>query len=178
MLTLLRIFSNTVIMRQFFQEPQSQISEVIAIVRSKIRGIPMQDDDIILAMREAREVITRYCHIRKVPGGNSQNNPYNSSGCRDATFLWANMSTDILLYMWYKWQERAASTGECNGGVTISDQPSVDGMTRIQLGDSSITLGANDGTDSGLWKQAHRPNLDDLIMNYRDQLNEHRRLPY
>lgn len=143
------------------------------IIKHMTQGLDLYDQDYFMALAETREVITRYCHIDRVPWRNPRWNNY--SGVRDASFLWCRMASDLVLYDYWRKQERQGGGEGCGQG-SIEDNISIDGVTNITLGDSSVAFGANTGTEAGLWKQAHRPNFDDFIMNYKDQLKEYRKL--
>lgn len=91
---------------------------VIALIKRKLRGIDMTEDDIRLAAEEAQQVIINYCNIQSVPDV--------------LRFTWANMAVDILKSL------NAEDTGEAVSG----------GPSSINMGDTSLSFssgGSNTG---------------------------------
>jgi hypothetical protein len=99
-----------------------------------------------LATEEVEQAIKNYCNIDKVPD--------------ELKFVWANMAIDLIRY------EKAVK-GNDTEDISIAD------VASISMGDTSINLGGG-GANSA--KKSHIPNLDQIVMNNKAQLNRYRRM--
>ena len=91
---------------------------VLDLIKRKLKGIEMADEDIQLAADEAEQVILNYCNITVVPDA--------------LRFTWANMAVDILKSL------NADATGEAVSG----------GPSSVSMGDTSLSFsssGSNSG---------------------------------
>jgi len=121
------------------------------IVRTKIKNEAITELDIQLAVNEVEEVIKNYCNIDTIPDA--------------LKFTWANMSVDLVLYQY----ESNISADDVLAGIDASD------ISNLKIGDTQIALQGNDSERSKTLK-SHRPNLDQIVMNNKQQLNRFRRM--
>mgnify|MGYP004645691157 FL=1 len=89
---------------------------IIELVKRKLRGIEMTEDDIRLAVEEAQQVILNFCNISEVPAA--------------LRFTWANMATDILKSL------NAEDTGGAVSG----------GPASISMGDTNLSFSTSGST--------------------------------
>lgn len=112
-------------------------------------------DDITcqLAVEEVEQAIKNYCKIDKVPD--------------ELKFVAANMAIDLIRY-------EQSITGENPEGL---EEISIADVSSIKIGDTSITLGkGTENTAVDRSRDSHKPNLDEVVLNYRAQLNAFRRM--
>lgn len=127
--------------------------ELVKLVKQKQRKIDFTDDEIYNALLEIEQVIKNYCAIPQVPDA--------------LMYTWCNMAIDLLLYSY----EVNTTPNDVLEAFDPSD------VSTIKLGDTTITMGdkyRNNARSRTL--QSHQSNLDDIITNYRAQLNNFRRL--
>lgn len=124
---------------------------VYEIVRAKIKDVAITEPDIQLAVDEVEEVIKNYCSIDEVPEG--------------LKYTWANMSVDLVRYQY----ESSISADDVLAGIDASD------VSNLKIGDTQIALQGNNSERSKTLK-SHRPNLDQIVMNNKQQLNRFRRM--
>ena len=127
--------------------------ELVKIIKQKYKKVEFTDDDILLCLQEVEQAIKNYCSIPEIPEA--------------LKYTWCNMSIDLLLY-----NHEVNTTPE---DVLEAFYPS--DVSTIQLGDTKIMLGdkyRNNQRSRTL--QSHNANLDDIVMNYKAQLNQFRRL--
>lgn len=124
---------------------------VYEIVRAKIKDVAITEPDIQLAVDEVEEVIKNYCSIDEVPEG--------------LKYTWANMSVDLVRYQY----ESNISTDDVLAGIDASD------VSNLKIGDTQIALQGNN-SERGKTLKSHRPNLDQIVMNNKAQLNRFRRM--
>ncbi|MFA5638822.1 MAG: hypothetical protein WC961_08080 [Anaerovoracaceae bacterium] len=124
---------------------------VYEIVRAKIKDVAITEPDIQLAVDEVEEVIKNYCSIDEVPEG--------------LKYTWANMSVDLVRYQY----ESNISTDDVLAGIDASD------VSNLKIGDTQIALQGNN-SERGKTLKSHRPNLDQIVMNNKQQLNKFRRM--
>lgn len=121
------------------------------IVRAKIKNEAITELDIQLAINEVEEVIKNYCNIDTIPDA--------------LKFTWANMSVDLVRYQY----ESNISADDVLAGIDASD------VSNLKIGDTQIALQGNNSERSKILK-SHRPNLDQIVMNNKQQLNRFRRM--
>jgi hypothetical protein len=121
------------------------------IVRAKIKNEAITELDIQLAVSEVEEVIKNYCSIDTIPEA--------------LKFTWANMSVDLVRYQY----ESNISADDVLAGIDASD------VSNLKIGDTQIALQGNNSERSKTLK-SHRPNLDQIVMNNKQQLNRFRRM--
>ena len=121
------------------------------IVRAKIKNEAITELDIQLAVSEVEEVIKNYCNIDTIPDA--------------LKFTWANMSVDLVRYQY----ESNISADDVLAGIDASD------VSNLKIGDTQIALQGNN-SERGKTLKSHRPNLDQIVMNNKEQLNRFRRM--
>ena len=121
------------------------------IVRAKIKDEAITELDIQLAINEVEEVIKNYCNIDTIPDA--------------LKFTWANMSVDLVRYQY----ESNISADDVLAGIDTSD------VSNLKIGDTQIALQGNN-SERGKTLKSHRPNLDQIVMNNKEQLNRFRRM--
>jgi hypothetical protein len=127
--------------------------ELVKIIKQKQKKVTVTDDDILACLKEVEQAIKNYCHIPEVPVA--------------LNYTWCNMSVDLLLYQ----HEVNTTPNDVLEAFDPSD------VSTIKVGDTSISLGdkyRNNARSRTL--QSHNSNLDDIVLNYRAQLNNFRRL--
>lgn len=131
--------------------------QILRIVRVKNKNIDMADDEIGLLINEVEQKIKNYCWRPSVP--------------KQLYYTWANMVLDIISY-----QEAANSSNSSNDGLGDISDILLGNFGTIDEGDSSWKQADVSMSPKVLAAQSHAPNLDDLIMNYREDLNLFRRI--
>lgn len=125
---------------------------VLEIVNAKILNTSITEAMRNVAIGEVEQVIKNYCKIDVVP--------------EELYFTWGNMAVDLALYT-YQSNVTSGSTDD----IDSSD------ISSIKIGDTQISLSG--GGTSGARSKAlssHKPYLDGMVMNYREQLNQFRRM--
>lgn len=126
---------------------------ILEITRSKVHIPNITDETLQFSIDEVEQVIKNYCVIDEIPSG--------------LYYTWANMTRDLVLYEYHSNPTNASTNTEIN----------MDDVTTVKVGDTQISIG--DGgktTDKGKAKASHKLNIDGITMNYRQQLNQFRRL--
>lgn len=127
--------------------------ELVKIIKQKHKKVTFTDDDILAALKEVEQAIKNYCNIPKVPEA--------------LRYTWCNMSIDLLLYNY----EVNTTPDDVLEAFDPSD------VSTIKIGDTSISLGDKYRNNSrSRILQSHNANLDDIITNFRAQLNQYRRI--
>lgn len=124
---------------------------ILEIVQAKIKNAGITELDIQLAISEVEEVIKNYCSIDTIPDA--------------LKFTWANMSVDLVRYQY----ESNISADDVLAGIDASD------VSNLKIGDTQIALQGNN-SERGKTLKSHRPNLDQIVMNNKEQLNRFRRM--
>lgn len=127
--------------------------DLTAIVKRKQTKVNLTDNEIWFALEEVEAVIKNYCQISEVPAA--------------LKFTWCNMCVDLLLYQYEANVKPEDLIVEVDAGA-VSD---------VKVGDTSISF--SDGSGSGTRGRnlkSHNSNLDSIVMNYRAQLNQFRRI--
>lgn len=129
-----------------------------AIINIKLSNIikDINEDLIPMAIDEVTQAILNYCNIKTVPD--------------ELRYVHANMVYDLVNYYYSK-------------GVGIKEGTDVDvvttegEVTSISLGDMKIGLGSISGTTStNKDSNAHTNAIDDIVLNYTEQLNQFREM--
>lgn len=127
--------------------------ELVKIIKQKQRKVKFSDDDIVLALKEVEQEIKNYCSIPAVPEA--------------LKYTWCNMSIDLLLYI----NEVNTTPDDVLNAFDPSD------VSTIKVGDTSISLGDKYRSNArSRTLQSHNANLDDIVTNFRAQLNRYRRI--
>lgn len=126
---------------------------VLEIVQAKLgeSGASMSPLSLELAVAEVEQAIKNYCSISSVPDA--------------LRFTWANMAVDLLQY------ELASSEGP-----NEDEEVDMNGVSSIRMGDTTINLGGGANSSYGRAINSHKANLDDIVMNHREQLHKFRRM--
>ena len=124
---------------------------ILEIVQAKIKNEAITELDIQLAIGEVEEVIKNYCSIDEVPDA--------------LKYTWANMAVDLVKYQY----ESTVSGGNVLDFADASD------VSNIKIGDTQIALQGG-SSDRSRTLKSHRPNLDQIVMNNKEQLNRFRRM--
>lgn len=124
---------------------------ILEIVQAKIKNAGITELDIQLAISEVEEVIKNYCSIDTIPDA--------------LKFTWANMSVDLVRYQY----QSNISADDVLAGIDASD------VSNLKIGDTQIALQGNN-SERGKTLKSHRPNLDQIVMNNKEQLNRFRRM--
>ena len=124
---------------------------ILEIVRAKIKDAAITELDIQLAIDEVQMVIKNYCSIDEVPEG--------------LKYTWTNMAADLVLYQY-------ASNNSSDDVLSDID---VGDISNLKIGDTQIALQGNN-SERGKILKSHRPNLDQIVMNNKEQLNRFRRM--
>lgn len=136
-----------------------QYLEVVKIIKAKNKRITnmenggLNDEEILLNVKEVEQTILNYCQIPRVPP--------------QLHYVWANMSVDLILYL----IETNNTPEDPLDALDVSD------LSSVKVGDTSIYVG--DKYRSNLRSrilQTHNANLDELVMAYTKQLNQFRRI--
>lgn len=126
---------------------------VLEIVQAKLgeSGAILSPLSLELAIAEVEQAIKNYCSISSVPDA--------------LCFTWANMAVDLLQY------ELASSEGP-----NEDEEVDMNGVSSIRMGDTTINLGGGANSSYGRAINSHKANLDDIVMNHREQLHKFRRM--
>lgn len=126
---------------------------VLEIVQAKLgeSGASLSPLSLELAIAEVEQAIKNYCSISSVPDA--------------LRFTWANMAVDLLRY------ELASSEGP-----NKDEEVDMSGVSSIRMGDTTINLGGGVNSSYGRAINSHKANLDDIVMNHREQLHKFRRM--
>lgn len=122
---------------------------VLEIVNLKIADATITEPEKELAVGEVEQVIKNYCNIDEVPEA--------------LNYTWANMAVDLIKYNY---------ESNNSGGEVAADAADV---SSIKVGDTQIQLGGGSNSRAKVLN-SHRPNLDQIVMNYKSQLNKFRRM--
>ena len=132
--------------------------DILEIVKTKRPNLSLEDSVIVIAVNEVEQKIKNYCTVPEVPDA--------------LRYTWANMAIDLLDY------ENAANTNS-DSGVTENDINSIlaGNFGTISMGDTSWKQGEwNYSSPYARGISAHTLNLDDIVLNYREDLNKFRRI--
>ena len=124
---------------------------ILEIVNLKMMDVTITELEKELAVGEVEQVIKNYCNIDEVPEA--------------LNYTWANMVVDLIKYNY----ESNNSGGDVLDSVDASD------VSNIKIGDTQIALQGG-SSDRSRTLKSHRPNLDQIVMNNREQLNRFRRM--
>lgn len=122
---------------------------VLEIINLKIVDATIAEPEKALAIGEVEQVIKNYCNLDRVPEA--------------LKYTWANMAVDLIKY------NHESNNG---GGDMAADAADV---SSIKVGDTQIQLGGGSSSRAKVLN-SHRPNLDQIVMNYQSQLNKFRRM--
>lgn len=138
---------------------EEQYLEVVKIVKAKNKRITdmerggLNDEEILLNVKEVEQSILNYCQIPRVPP--------------QLHYVWANMSVDLILYF----IEINNTPEDPLDGLDVSD------LSSVKVGDTSVYIGDKYRSNQrSRTLQSHDVNLDEIVMGYTKQLNQFRRI--
>lgn len=121
------------------------------IARAKIKTANITETDILLAVEEVEQAIKTYCNLEELP--------------IELMYTWANMAVELAKYEYYIYASPTSET------IDLNDVSSID------IGDTKVSLqGGNKSSEKGRAVGSHRPSLDDIVLDYKAQLNRFRRM--
>ena len=136
-----------------------QYLEVVKIVKAKNKRITdmerggLNDEEILLNVKEVEQSILNYCQIPRVPP--------------QLHYVWANMSVDLILYF----IEINNTPEDPLDGLDVSD------LSSVKVGDTSVYIGDKYRSNQrSRTLQSHNVDLDEIVMSYTKQLNQFRRI--
>lgn len=136
-----------------------QYLEVVKIVKAKNKRITdmerggLNDEEILLNVKEVEQSILNYCQIPRVPP--------------QLHYVWANMSVDLILYF----IEINNTPEDPLDGLDVSD------LSSVKVGDTSVYIGDKYRSNQrSRTLQSHNVDLDEIVMGYTKQLNQFRRI--
>lgn len=138
---------------------EEQYLEVVKIVKAKNKRITdmerggLNDEEILLNVKEVEQSILNYCQIPRVPP--------------QLHYVWANMSVDLILYF----IEINNTPEDPLDGLDVSD------LSSVKVGDTSVYIGDKYRSNQrSRTLQSHNVDLDEIVMGYTKQLNQFRRI--
>lgn len=128
-------------------------SERVAYTQQKVTAFAATTNDAKMALSEVEQAIKTYCCIPSVPDS--------------LHFVWCRMAIDLINFD----HETATKPEDVLDAFDPSD------VSTIKVGDTSISLGDKYRSNQrSRILQSHQSNLDDIVMNFRAQLNMYRRI--
>lgn len=136
--------------------------EVVMLVKVKaaVLGLKLPEEPSVLdePIDEVRQAICNYCNIDFVPA--------------ELKYVWANMVVDYL-----RWAVSLAASGSA-GAVAPGGSTTATIVSSLKEGDTTIGFSADTASQSSQAGNAHAIGavLDQVVMNYLDQLNRFRKV--
>ena len=134
-------------------------AEVVSIIKSKasLLGLTIPEGTETTLVNEVEEAICNYCNISQVPS--------------ELKHVWANMAIDLL-----RWYLSVAGTQSEGGTPSVSTAPVM--MSSLKEGDTTIGFSADVSSQRSKAENAHNiaGSIDQVVMNYQDQLNRFRKV--
>ena len=128
------------------------------IIKAKL-GIDTPSESLLnYNIDEIEQTIKNYCNLDYVP--------------KELTYTFVNMVCDLNTYDSQVVQDNTPSE---DGNEDISISPS--GVNSVRVGNTTISFGS--GSDTSTRNRAlrsHQANLDQLILDYKSQLNKFRKM--
>lgn len=121
------------------------------IVEVKFDTLDVDETHVNLVIDEIETVILNYCNILEVPHA--------------LRFTWANMTVDLV-----KYEIEANRTDELDTMFDARD------VSIIHVGDTEIDFRGLGNTVKNRILKSHDAALDDIVMNYQQQLNRFRKM--
>lgn len=121
------------------------------IVEVKFGTLDVNETHVNLVIDEIETVILNYCNILEVPHA--------------LRFTWANMTVDLV-----KYEIEANRTDELDTMFDARD------VSIIHVGDTEIDFRGLGNTVKNRILKSHDAALDDIVMNYQQQLNRFRKM--
>lgn len=125
---------------------------VIEIINIKLGDLQVDTNIKLLAVNEVETAIKNYCNLDTVP--------------EELKYIWADMCVDLIRYQYV-----AGDTSSDDSEIGNSD------ISSVKVGDTTVNVGQGSPTNrTKLALQSHKPNLDNVVMNYKQQLQQFRRM--
>lgn len=132
---------------------------VLEIINAKAANLSYSSNLVSMAIEEVGVVIRNYCN---------QEPEWAIPTALDYT--WANMALDLLAYE----KERLIPIVDVAIGVIENSD-----ISSLRIGDTTVALGGSGGTTlRSKALRSHQQHLDDITMNYRQQLTRFRRMAW
>lgn len=128
------------------------------ILEIKLNGVEVDPIELTMLIEEVKESILNFTNRSEVP------KPLN--------FVWANMVVDYINYlqMARKPEDEDSDTGAEGLQVKLGK------VTKIKIGDTDFSLSDDSSATFGVSASSHAVNLDEIVLNYKDQLIQYRRI--
>lgn len=124
--------------------------DVFKITKQKLKDIDVSDEEIQMALDEIEWVIINYCNVCAVP---------------DALYYtWSNMAVDLLRFQFVT-----------NSGDSVN----FTNASSIKVGDATVNFENSTSSNIDNISKAlasHLPTLDNLVLNYKEQLQNFRKI--
>lgn len=131
------------------------VEEILDI---KLKGIDVDPVELKMLIEEVKESILNFTNRSEVP------KPLN--------FVWANMVVDYINYL--QMSRKPDDEGSESGVEGL--QVKLGKVTKIKIGDTDFSLSDDSSTTFGVSDGSHYVNLDEIVLNYKDQLIQYRRI--
>lgn len=122
---------------------------IVEIVRSKVKYKDITNLEIEVAINEVKQTILNYCNLEYMP--------------KELDYTCANMVADLVRYNYIS-----------SGNSENSENTNAD-ISSLKIGDTNISLGTPETAEGNIVK-SHVPNLDEIVLNYKSQLNKFRKM--
>lgn len=123
-------------------------------IRAKYIEAAFSDDELADYIDEVHQKVLNYLNVKKLP--------------QELLYILVNMCVDYLRYV-------NAQQNEDNPDAEL--EIDLNSISSVNIGDTSVDIGeGNSNSLSSKDLKSHYSNLDDIIFNYRAQLNMFRRL--
>jgi hypothetical protein len=123
------------------------------ILDTKLAALSITIADTSMLLEEVAYTITNYCNLTEVPDG--------------LVFTQANMALDLARY------ENELSKTPADLDAADVD---IDSISAVKIGDTNVTLGGNKGSVRTSTLRGHQIRLDNLLLDYKAQLNKFRKM--
>ena len=130
--------------------------EPLEVIQAKLQNYNIQwaEPNITMVLEEVDQFIKNYCQINSIP--------------KELLFIRANLTVDYIRYL-------NANDPTKEKDVEINVDPKVGALTYITSGAVSYGFASN-STGKNSIANAHTSDLDQLLTNYKEQLNQYRRV--
>lgn len=128
--------------------------EILQVILNKLNryNISWTEDEVKFILAEIDEYIMNYCNIYVIP--------------KELLFVRSNLVLDYIRHI--------ESNKPVEDGMDITNTTKVGPLTSIKSGNIQYNFSDN-STNGNHISNAHKVNLDSLLLNYESQLNKFRR---
>lgn len=131
------------------------VNEIVIAKLGTLYPTSITSTDVTIGIDEVAEKIKNYCSLETIPDA--------------LRYTQANMVIELLRY---QYESKVTTLGTASDVEFDSSD-----VSSITVGDTSIGLkGGNSNSPRSLALKSHVSNLDDLVFNYREDLNKFRRM--